>query len=217
MTMTGRPRTDESPWSHPADFRRTLDLAQGGDAEALELLFRHFYPIVQQLVHASLTRDLRAKRPWLASLFSTGDIVQDVFKDTLKDITSFHGASEREFVGFLAALVRNRLIDSIRYHQAALRDRRMLRKLGDGIEPASAAPGPATGLVKEEELEAFQQALSSFPDRERLLLRERLEYGTQFQNIAERLGYPSADSARKAFNVAQARLLIRLRGTASES
>jgi hypothetical protein len=60
-------------------------------------------------------------------------------------------------------------------------------------------------------MRAFCQVLDSFPERTRLLLRERLELCTPFAQIAQDLAYPAADTARKAFYSAHAQLLLRLR------
>jgi RNA polymerase sigma factor (sigma-70 family) len=189
---------------------RMLEAARTGDEQALSDLFERFYPRVQGLVHRSLASDLRLNRPWLNSLFSTGDVVQDVFQSVLRDLDGFRGQDEDAFAGYLAIIVRNRLLDSIRFHQAARRDRRRVGSAVEDVDPASSAVGPSTQVTSAEDMARFSEALTTFPERERLLLRERLERNEQFQTLANRLGYPSADAARKAFYSAQARLLVRL-------
>ena len=61
----------ESSW----DFQDALHCARSGDPAACDQLFQHFYPVVERMVHMSLSRDLRLKRPWLTARFSTGDMV----------------------------------------------------------------------------------------------------------------------------------------------
>ncbi|MEM6675277.1 MAG: hypothetical protein AAF726_20685, partial [Planctomycetota bacterium] len=72
-----------------AEFEPLLRAARGGDADALDRLFRRYYPRVEELVHVGLVRDLRRGRPWLLARFSTGDIVQDVFRRLLQDLGAF--------------------------------------------------------------------------------------------------------------------------------
>jgi DNA-directed RNA polymerase specialized sigma24 family protein len=108
-------------------------------------------------------------------------------------------------------VVRNRLIDTIRFHQAARRDRRRVRVVNEEIEanePISRRRGPATRVTSSEQQALFQAALKNFEERERILLRERLECQTAYQALADRLGYPTADAARKAFSTARSRLLV---------
>ena len=198
------------PTSGSLDFLPLIDAARAGDSRALQSLVEHFYPTVSRMVHRSMAADLRLKKPWIASLFSTGDVVQEVFQSVLRSLESVESTSEEAFVGYLAMLVRNRLIDSVRFHEAARRDGRRVGVLEARPEPVSAQHGPATQACSAEELGLFRTALQSFAPRERHLLRERIEGGAPFQVLADRLGYASADSARKAFYVAQARLLLAL-------
>ncbi|MCP3915177.1 MAG: sigma-70 family RNA polymerase sigma factor [bacterium] len=192
-------------------FHATLALARAGDADALAELFEQFYPAVQRMVHRSLSKDLRVNRPWLATRFSTGDVVQEVFRSVLKDIGVFAGTSEESFRGYLTMVVRNRLMDSIRFHEAARRDGRRTHTSPEESELTSPHDGPATDVTSAEEMEAFHQVLSSFSEREQLLLRARLEQQAPFRSLADQLGYPSASAARRAFYAAQATLVLRLR------
>lgn len=194
------------------DFRALLAGAARGDREALDALLTCYYPAVQAMVHRALATDLRLKRPWLAAMFSTGDVVQEVFCGVVRDIGSFDGADEGAFVAFLATMVKNRLIDAIRFHEAVRRDQRRAIKLGDS-EPDfdGAAPDPAQAVALDEQVQRFLRVVNTFEPRERLLLRDRLDLGVGFRELAEQLGYPSEDAARKAFYAAHAKLVLRLR------
>ena len=199
------------PPSSESTFLATLEAAQLGDSGAMEVLFERFYGKVQAMVHAGLARDLRTNRPWLLARFSTGDVVQDVFRSLLKDLSGFQGSTEDAFTGYLAMVVRNRLIDAIRFHEAAQRDGRLS---GDEVllgQSESEESNPLEAAANAEALEGFHQALRTFDDREQLLLRARLEQEVSFQDLADQLGYGSRDAARRAFYGAQARLAIRLR------
>ena len=209
---------DAQQTSRPAeqpDFAEVLAAAQAGDKPAQDELFRRFYPDVERIVHVKLSRDLRLGRPWLTARFSTGDVVQEVFRGLLTDLSGFQGDTERAFVGYLAMMARNRLIDAIRFHEASRRDGRATLPEGDHV-PGSEEHGPATQVASHEEAELFQELLEDFPEREQLLLRARTEQEAQFQELAEQLGYSSAWAARRAFYAAQAKLAIRLRQRMSD-
>jgi RNA polymerase sigma factor (sigma-70 family) len=187
-----------------------LEGARRGDREALEELFGRLYPRVQRMVHGHLARDMRQGRPWLAARFSTGDVVQEVFRSVLQDLDAFSGSGEEALIGYIAMVVRNRLIDAIRFHEASRRDgRRGGSETAVWREPGQ-DEGPAAAAATAEEVRRLHEALEEFPERERLLLRARYEGTRSLRELAEQLGYSSESAARRAFHAAQARLALRL-------
>jgi len=207
-----RPETsNESEGQGGGSFTETLRAARAGDKQAQEDLLRTYYTRVERMVHISLSRDMRSSRPWLRARFSTGDVVQEVFRSILGDLDAFKGDGENAFVGYLAMVARNRIIDAIRFHEAAQRDGRSTRPTPEQDPTPNEQQGPATEVASNEELARFRDQMASLPEQEQLLLRGRLEQGLQFQDLADQLGYSSPHSARRAFYAAQARLLIRLK------
>jgi RNA polymerase sigma factor (sigma-70 family) len=148
----------------------------------------------------------------LSALFSTGDVVQEVFLSVVRDVDSMKGATEASFAAFLATLVRNRIVDSIRFHEAMRRGARRSRGIDDEADMGAASDAePPVNAARAEEVERFCAQLAQTPPRERALLMGRIEHEHPFAQLAADLGYPSEDAARKAFYAAQARLLLRLR------
>ncbi|QDV09589.1 RNA polymerase sigma factor [Planctomycetes bacterium Poly30] len=193
------------------NFAATLVAAKAGDSSAVNELFQLFYPRVKSLVHKSLALDLRNSRPWLTARFSTGDVVQEVFRSVLGDLSSFGGTTEKAFTGYLTMVVRNRIIDAIRFHEADRRDgRRGAAPLPEDEHPSDAA-GPVSEVANAEEIDRFHEALAGFPEREQLLLRARFEETASFAELTEQLGYPSESTARRAYFAAQAKLAVQLR------
>ncbi len=201
----------EHPDAAPANFLATLRAAQDGDVNATEDLFRQFYPQVKQAVHHSLSTDLRNSRPWLTARFSTGDVVQDVFRSVLSDLGAFGGESERAFSGYLAMVVRNRIIDAIRFHEAERRDGRIDADLAAAADHSTPDDSPQRQAESSEAFEALQAALAELPEKEQLLMRARFDGSATFEELKERLGYSSAASARRAFFALQARLAMKLK------
>jgi len=166
-------------------------------------------------VHRLLASDVRRGRPWLSAMLSTGDVVHEVCLGVVRDFEGFRGGSEQAFVAYLARLVRNRLIDSVRHHEASRRDSRRTTELDAGTVTDPHAT-PSTSSASRDDAELLRTILATFPERDRALLRGRLEDHEPFSVLAKSLDYASGDSARKAFAVVQARLLARLH-TAKES
>ncbi len=199
------------PGPGPSDHRSIHDLvvlAQQGDDYARSHLVDRFYPSVQDAVHRRLSYDLRRTRPWLASLLSTGDVVQEVFYGVLRDLDSFEGDSEDDFVRFVSATVTHRLIDTIRFHESKRRDG---RRTGRDVDVAQIGTGDPNGtverVVSREETAVVQEALAGLGSRDRALLELRFRLRSTYPQIGAALGM-EADAARKAVRTAEARLLF---------
>lgn len=175
----------------------------------LDAFCTRYYPLVERRVQRLLSRDIRRNRPWLDSVLSTGDVVHDVFLGVVRDHGAFRGQAEASMVAYLARLVRNRLIDAVRFHEASVRDQR--RNEPVDLDRPRSQRSPGGEVVHAEELRQFHRALASFGERERAILQARLEDAMPFAHLARTFGYRSADSARKAFHALQARLVVRMR------
>lgn len=202
------------------DFVSLQQAAAGGSESARTELIQALYPRVQSLVHKQLQQDYRRGHAWILPLFSTGDVVQDVFRSIVQSGTAFESLDgtddEDAFARLCATLVRNRLVDALRHHEAERRDaRRNTPQTREEEDAAPATPGqdptPSAAVSLQEQLGIFQETLESFPERERALLAGRLVEQREYQELADALGYPSPDAARKAFAATQAKLVVRLR------
>lgn len=191
------------------DVSALLAASSQGDPAAIRELCDRYYGEVQRLVHASLQKDLRRRRPWLHALFSTGDIVHEVFVGVLTEVGTFRGDTRLEFVTFLSRLTRNRLIDAVRFHEAARRDGRRVERDVEA-EPPAPSEEPVDEMITAEVAGSVHRILTSLSARDRALLRGRVEDGESFGALAASLGFASADSARKTFRRVQARVLLRL-------
>jgi len=193
----------ESSW---CDFAQLLAAAGRRERAAQDELFRRFLPVVEDIAR----RVLRGCRSSRSLSVETGDLVQESLRSVLDSLYSFVGTSEEDFVGYLRAVARNRLIDQIRFHEACRRDVRRVSPLLDQRDPTVHGPGPATQAMSAEEAALFQDALTDLTARERALVHGRLEGDGPFKDLASSLAYPSGGAARKAYYAAQARLLLAL-------
>ena len=138
-------------------------------------------------------------------------MVQEVFTSVLHNIETFQGTNEQAFCGYLAMVVKNRLIDAVRFHQADRRDGRRTHGNEDGDRSPGRDQSPSSSLSALEEREVFREALRSFDEREQLLILGRVEQDVPFHELAEQLGYSSRSAAQRAFYAAQAKLVLRLK------
>ncbi|MEO0479652.1 MAG: sigma-70 family RNA polymerase sigma factor [Planctomycetota bacterium] len=189
-------------------FVSNLRAARSGDRSAQDALCSEYYTAVQRMAHSALrARGHTNLRP-LAALFSTGDVVQDVFRGVVRNLGGFHGDSEAEFVAYLSRAVQSRLIDLIRFHAARRRDYRRSARFDSSVgEPRDATRDVgAEGEVRDN----LARALESMPVRSRVVLVRRLEGGASFSDLAIELELPSAEAARKVFTRAKAKLALEL-------
>ncbi len=197
------------------DLQQTLARAAQGDRSALQSLLAELYPRVRELVHRELAQDFRRRHRWMLPLFSTGDVVQDVFVGVIQSLDGFVAADADALIRYTATLVQHRLLDSVRYHEAQRRDQRRRQdepEEGLGAAPIPARdPTPSLTAALREQVGIYRAVLEDLPEKQRLLLELRLSDELPFATIATRLAIASADAARKAFHEAQARLLVKLR------
>ena len=189
--------------------------AAGGSAAAREQLVAACYADVKARVHRELEQDFRKRHRWILPLFSTQDVVHEVLAAVVQDLrdTQFDGPAP--FFAYLGTLVRHRLLDAVRFHEAARRDGRKLvdaptQGLGEvAADRREATPTLAASLGERAGL--VREALAELPERQRRLLELRLLEDATFPVIREALGYASDETARQACLDAQARLLVKLR------
>ncbi len=186
-----------------------------GDAAARDELVEAFYPKVRARVHRQLEGDFRQRHRWILPLFSTRDVVQDVFASVVDELETTDFADEDAFIGYLSTIVRNRLLDAVRFHEAHKRDARRDVSGSDTAiarshaDERAATPQLAAQLAEQAAL--IRDVLTELPTRARALVTMRVVDEETFPSIAAKLGYASAETARQAFVEAQARLLVKLR------
>jgi RNA polymerase sigma-70 factor (ECF subfamily) len=172
-----------------------ISRARAGDREALELLFaRHVGPL-QRWASGRLPK-------WARQLSDTDDLVQDALAQTFKRIGEF----EPRGVGALQAYLRQAVLNRLRDE---------LRRRGRQPDPADldaaavevqAGQSPLEQAIGREGVERYERALERLKPEEREAIIGRVEMGYTYEELAEALGKPTADAARKAARRALLRL-----------
>jgi RNA polymerase sigma-70 factor (ECF subfamily) len=170
-----------------------IERARAGDQQALERLFaRHLKP---------LQRWARGRLPkWARDLADTDDLVQDTLVQTFKRIEAF----EPRRVGALQAYLRQAVLNRIR-NELRRKGRQPHATDLDGLE-VEAGESPLEQAIGQEAVERYEGALRRLKVEEREAIIARVEMGYSFEELAEALGKPTPDAARKAAHRALVRL-----------
>jgi RNA polymerase sigma-70 factor (ECF subfamily) len=180
-----------------------IDRARTGDRDAVERLFaRHLAP---------LRRWARGRLPnWARDLADTEDLIQDALLQTFRRIDVFEVRGSGALQAYLRQAIVNRVRDELRR-----RARRPERTALDSEELESIL-SPLEPAIGREAVETYQQALKRLTPEDREAIVGRIEMGYSYEELAQVLGRPSPEAARKAAQRAVVRLVeIMERGAVS--
>ena len=182
--------------TRPGEAESTFHLierARAGDHEAMERLFaRHLKP---------LQRWTRSRLPkWARDLADTDDLVQDTLLQTFRKIEDF----EPRRVGALQAYLRQAVLNRIR-NELRRKGREPHATDFDGIDVES-VESPLEQAIGREAVERYEAALLRLTADEREAIVARVEMGYSYEELAEALGKPTPEAARKAARRALVRL-----------
>ena len=170
-----------------------IERVRRGDREALErLLARHVGPL-RRWVSGRLPR-------WARDLADTDDLVQDTLLRTFKRIEDFDARGVGALQAYLRQAVLNRVRDELRR-----KARSPLLVDGDGLD-LEAGGSPLEEAIGREAFERYEAALLRLKPEEREAIIGRVEMEYSYAELAEALGKPSPEAARKAAQRALLRL-----------
>jgi RNA polymerase sigma-70 factor (ECF subfamily) len=177
----------------PESTVRLLERARAGDQTALERLFaRHLKP---------LQRWARGRLPnWARDLADTNDLVQETLLQTFRRIEDF----EPRGVGALGAYLRQAVLNRIQ-NELRRKGRQPDATGLDDVE-VDAAESPLERAIGSEAVERYERALQRLRVEEREAVIAKIEMGYSNEELAEALGKPSSEAARKAAQRALVRL-----------
>jgi RNA polymerase sigma factor (sigma-70 family) len=177
----------------PESTFHLIDRARAGDQAAVDRLFaRHIKPL-QRWASGRLPH-------WARDLTDTEDLVQDALLQTFKRIEDFEARRVGALQAYLRQAVLNRVRDELRR-----KGRRPEAIDLDGLE-IDAAHSPLEEAIGREAVERYQFALHQLTPEEREAIIARIEMGYSYEELAQVLGKPTADAARKAAQRALVRL-----------
>jgi RNA polymerase sigma-70 factor (ECF subfamily) len=185
-----------APPDRTADLESTLQLierAQSGDRSALDrLIARHLTPL-RRWAHGRLPR-------WARDMTDTDDLVQDTLVKTFQRLGDF----EHRGVGALQAYLRQAVVNRVR-DELRRKGRRPDSTDLDGLE-VDAGVSPLEAAIGRETIARYERALATLSAAEREAIIGRVEMGYSYEELADALGKPTSEAARKAARRALVRL-----------
>lgn len=170
-----------------------ISKARNGDKDAIERLFaRHLKPL-QRWASGRLPK-------WARDLRDTDDLVQETLLQTFRRLEHFEARGVGALQAYLRQAVLNRLRDELR-RKARRPDATDL----DGLEDTTVR-SPLEEAIGRAAVENYEDALGRLSPEEREAIIARVEIGYTYAELAEALGKPSAEAARKTARRALLRL-----------
>lgn len=172
---------------------RLFQRLQAGDELALEQICDRFLPQMRRWARGRLPRGAR-------SVEDTDDLVQDVLLQTVRRLSRFDYRREHALQAYLRRAIDNRIRNQLRHsHRRPARD-----ELTDDL--ASREASTLEELVGRETVERYEAALVRLRPADREAVVAKVELDCSLEELAEALGKPTPDAARKAI----ARAILRL-------
>jgi RNA polymerase sigma-70 factor (ECF subfamily) len=189
---------EDSPLPAPAALRadataQLIDRARAGDEAAREALFARYLEPLRRWATGRLPR-------WARDARDTQDLVQETLLRTFRLIDQFEYRRE----GALQAYLRQAMTNSIRYELRRFHRRGPAAAVDSGI--SDDAPSPLERAIGAETAARYEAALAKLRPEDREAIIARVEMGYSYERLAEAMGKPSPEAARKAAR----RALIRL-------
>jgi RNA polymerase sigma-70 factor, ECF subfamily len=173
---------------HSESSASLLERGRAGDAQALDILFARYLPVLNRWAAGRLPA-------WARDLSDTRDLVQDALVGSLKHLNRI----EIRGPGALAAYVRAAILNRVREEMR----RAGRRPLHEEIDPRSLDPrrldaglSPLDVVLGREHAERYERALAQLsPDQQEAIVA-RLESGCDYTELAVMLGKPTPGAAR---------------------
>ena len=173
--------------------QQLLHRIRAGDDAARERLLARYLPMLRRWAHGRLPSYAR-------DLGDTDDLVQATVLRALGQLERFEYAGDGCFLGYLRHVLLNVLRNEIRRsgtHGASA-------ELTDAYAD-DAAESPLEATIGRERVRRYEAALAALPRRSQELVVMRIEFGLDYEDIADETGM-SRDAIRMAIKRAVAEL-----------
>ncbi|HET7746877.1 MAG TPA: sigma-70 family RNA polymerase sigma factor [Vicinamibacteria bacterium] len=186
----------------PESTFHLLERVRTGDAGALDTLIGRYLPRLRRWASGRLPR-------WARDVTDTDDLVQDTLLRSFRHMESFEPRNEGALQAYLRQAVVNRIRDELRH-------RKRTPAVGelDSGHPAD-SPSPLEAAIGAEGVARYDAALARLKEEDRDAIVGRVELGLTYAELAEAMGKPSPDAARKAAERALLRLAQEMKRAAT--
>jgi RNA polymerase sigma-70 factor (ECF subfamily) len=182
-----------------------LERGRAGDAQALDILFARYLPVLNRWAAGRLPA-------WARDLSDTRDLVQDALMGSLKHLDGF----EVRGPGALAAYVRAAILNRVRMEMRRAGRRPPHEEIDQRrIDPLRLDAGlsPLDVVLGREHAEQYERALAQLPPEQQEAIVARLEGGCDYDELAALLGKPTPGAARLVARRAVLKLAALMRTT----
>jgi len=197
----------------PEDFLGTdevkelVELAQGGNAQALNELFERYHSVMVEYARRRLGKRLKWKE-------DPDDLAQTTFREAARDFKGYVYQGEGSFLRWLSRILQNKIRDKAEFYAAGKRDMARERPLEgerrDDDQPAfqtAAADLSVTRQVqREEEFEILRAAIEELKPDHRQAITKVVFQGLSLRQAGEEMGGRSEDAVRMMLRRAEKRL-----------
>ena len=177
---------------------RLLERVRAGDQAALEALFARYLMPLRRWASGRLPRHVR-------DAADTQDLVQETLLQTFKRIEAFEPRREGALQAYLRQALMNRIRDELRRYGR----RGPAEAIDSGVPDVS--PSPLEHAIGTEATEEYERALGRLRPEDREAIIARVEMGYSYEELAQALGKPTPDAARKAAQRALVRLAVEMK------
>jgi RNA polymerase sigma-70 factor (ECF subfamily) len=191
------------------DFSTTvvqIRAAKDGDQHALNELLARYLPRVRMAVM------IRTGHMPKTSI-DVDDLVQEVLINAIRNLDTFEARTEGGFTHWLMTIAINKIRDARRHEGRKKRGRGAVRPLADlaattsgGAAVPSGRTTPSEAAKANELDEARHRALLKLPPRYRNIIVDHDLLGFTHEEIAQKLGFETANPARALYNRAARKL-----------
>jgi RNA polymerase sigma-70 factor (ECF subfamily) len=182
-----------------------LERGRAGDAQALDILFARYLPLLNRWAAGRLPS-------WARDLSDTRDLVQDALVGSLKHLNRIDVRGPGALAAYVRAAILNRVRAEMRragrrpLHEEIDAGRIDQRRVDAGLSPLDAVLG-------REHAERYERALAQLaPDQQEAIVA-RLESGCDYAELAVLLDKPTPGAARLVARRAVLKLAALMRTT----
>lgn len=160
-----------------------FDRLRAGDSSARNELFARYLPRLRAWASGRLPQHAR-------DLKETNDLVQEALAKAFIEVESFEMRHEGAFMAYLRTILRNKIIDEVRWVERRPKSVQADQMLSDSSE------SPLERVLGGEFMDQYELALEQLDEVVRQAVVLRLEFGYTYAAVRDAIGAPSTDAAR---------------------
>jgi len=188
---------------------RLVQLAQGGDVDALNELFARHYQTMVELARRRLGARLRAKE-------EPDDLAQTTFREATRDFANYQYRGEGSFLRWLIQILQNKIRDRAEFYSAGKRDLSKERPMeapaldrDSGVrsfEPSADDLTVTLQVQRGEDYDLVRKALAELSPDHRKAITLVFFQGLSLREAGRQLGGRTEDAVRMLLRRAEARM-----------